>query len=37
MSKKRNYKIIAEFQMDGEQAEKINKMIEVPDKELKEK
>lgn len=34
MGKKRNYKIIGEFQMDGEQAEKINKMIEVADKEL---
>lgn len=36
MGKKRNYKIIGEFQMDGEQAEKINKMIEVADKEIEE-
>ena len=34
MSKKRNYKILGDFEMEGKQAEKINKMIENADREI---
>lgn len=36
MSRKRNYKILGDFEMEGEQAEKINKMIDDADKEIEE-
>ena len=36
MSRKRNYKILGDFEMEGKQAEKINKMIDEADKEIEE-
>ena len=36
MTKKRNYKVLGDFEMEGEEAERINKMIEDADKEIEE-
>ncbi len=36
MVKRRNYEIVGEFEFEGEQAEKIEKMIEEADKEIEE-
>ncbi len=36
MAKKRNYKVLGDFEMEGEKTEKINKMIEDADKEIEE-
>jgi predicted DNA binding CopG/RHH family protein len=36
MGKKRNYEIVGEFEFEGEQAEKIEKIIEETEKEIEE-